>query len=132
VHVVIAKPVSTFARHALAKRGPDMHTRNGVRSAVKFARVASPRMRAFEAAALLATLFWIAACAWAADADAPVGSPSPGARMERGGTDLPSGPAMREDDPAMSDERTPDSGKADPPLLPRGCPYRGRTLELMV
>lgn len=112
-----------------------MLQRYGVRSTVRHARVVSPRMSAFAAATLLATSYWMVACAWAADRDAPVASPpTSGAGIERGGADLPSGPPMREDDPAIGEEqRTPEAGETGRSPFLGGCPYRGsKTLELIV
>lgn len=109
-----------------------MRQRYGGRTAVTPNQALSFRSRAFVAAALMTALLWTSASARAADTDAPYAPPPPTAGMEPRGSNGPGGPAAREDEPALGEERSPGSGEVGPPPFQGGCPYRGRTLELIV
>lgn len=94
------------------------------------ARIGTPVAIALAAATLL-TSAMLCAPVWSAESETPITPAPPPVGMEGWRSEAPKGPALREDEPATGGGRTPEAGDADPPPQ-GGCPYRGRTLELIV
>lgn len=109
-----------------------MQQRDGVRVRVGRTLVLPLRIHVLAAATLVVAQFWSASYVAATDSEVPMASPPPAAGVEPGGGDAPGGAPMREDETNTGEERAPEAGDAGPQPFQGGCPYRGRSLELIV